>query len=73
MRKKVRKNRHKRHESWHKHCPTGKEWFTSELSAMRKINHYKNIEDNKRKPVRAYLCEFCGDWHLTSKPYREDY
>jgi predicted RNase H-like nuclease (RuvC/YqgF family) len=42
--------------------------FSDENSALFTI---KKIEENstiKKKPNRAYLCEKCNCWHLTSRP-----
>lgn len=40
--------------------PTGKRLYKSEAAAM--MAH--------PEMPRAYRCEYCGGWHLTSKPAR---
>ncbi len=37
-------------------------------NAMRKTWRYG---DGRPKPVRAYQCDRCGLWHLTSKPLNQ--
>lgn len=59
-----------KHAEWRKHCKSGKEWFASKSDAEVKLVTYQLIGSGEKKPVRAYQCEFCRDWHLTSKPYR---
>ncbi|MFC0182476.1 hypothetical protein ACFFJX_07860 [Pseudarcicella hirudinis] len=38
----------------------------SKALAIRKIDEYAAIADNRKKPLRAYLCLECGYYHLTS-------
>lgn len=40
--------------------------FLSKAIAIRKIDEYVAIKDNRTKPVRAYRCDECGYFHLTS-------
>jgi len=40
--------------------------FIDENFAMQYINILKKTSKRERKPVRAYLCEHCLTWHLTS-------
>lgn len=37
-----------------------------EIAKLNRKKHYR-----KRMPVRSYLCEFCGQHHLTSKTEQE--
>lgn len=49
-------------------CPvTGKHRYPSQYHAERKLEAiaYNPGQINKR-PTRAYLCEHCFKWHLTS-------
>jgi hypothetical protein len=50
-------------------CITGKFWYGSEMEAKasgRFIEHSK-----VDRWLRAYRCDKCNGWHLTSKPLRE--
>jgi predicted nuclease with TOPRIM domain len=47
--------------------PCRKVSFADEKAAINYINILQNTSKRKRKPVRAYLCEKCLTWHLTSK------
>ncbi len=40
--------------------------FPSEKDAKHEIRRIQNLEQENKKPVRAYECEKCGGWHLTS-------
>ena len=41
--------------------------FESKLTAIAASRRVRHPSSNK---VRAYLCESCGKWHLTSTPER---
>jgi uncharacterized protein (DUF3820 family) len=41
--------------------------FTTLEEATHYINQAKEVEQEHKKPTRAYNCEKCGLWHLTSK------
>lgn len=45
--------------------------FPNEKSAKYKITQLRNVEQDHKKPVRAYECEKCGGWHLTSISYEK--
>ncbi len=52
-------------------CPkTGKVRFRDELSAKTSMSHVAEMSDRERVPVRVYQCEFCLDWHMTSREER---
>ncbi len=39
--------------------------------ALRKVRALSaRLYPGRRMPHRVYVCPFCGDWHLTSKPKR---
>jgi hypothetical protein len=46
--------------------PCDKITFYSEKDAKAEINRIKAREQENKKPVRAYQCDVCGAWHLTS-------
>lgn len=49
----------------HGHCPvSGKVSFSSESSAQRRVNRYGDI-------TRAYYCEDCDGYHITSQALPE--
>lgn len=51
---------------------TGKFVFASEKIAKQELKRIRQLYANKKEkeekkiPVRAYYCEVCGGWHLTS-------
>ncbi len=54
-------------------CTTRKRGYASQRTAREAINFIKkgrsrNKNNNKSIPQREYLCEECGQWHLTSRP-----
>ena len=36
--------------------------------AVTALHAIKNCDNDGKKPIRAYECDRCGKWHLTSKP-----
>jgi len=46
------------------HC--SKVYFSDERFAQEYINKLQRTSNRRIKPVRAYLCEKCLNWHLTS-------
>jgi hypothetical protein len=59
------------------YCPIAskfKQLFESESKAMNSIKFNKDdFDDKNHVPCRAYYCEACGGWHLTSLPsYNEN-
>lgn len=45
--------------------------FANEESANHYIKKLKKTSTRSVIPVRAYLCEKCHNWHLTSIPTKE--
>jgi len=41
--------------------------FVSEKSADKEIKRIRKRPGKYKKPCRAYLCEFCNGYHLTSQ------
>jgi tRNA(Ile)-lysidine synthase TilS/MesJ len=49
-------------------CRTGKSPFHDQAAAKAAITRIRQSGEQRDKtPTRAYLCEFCHRWHLTSK------
>jgi len=50
-------------------CPTGKnQYSTKHLAEMSLIDiHIHRNFPPDQGPQNVYVCEFCGEWHLTSK------
>lgn len=46
--------------------PCEKKGYLSRKEAMYDINKIKYVDQNHKKPIRAYKCEYCEMWHLTS-------
>lgn len=50
-------------------CPvTGKVLYPDRSTARQALAQLQVIPE--RRVCRIYRCEFCGAWHLTSKPFR---
>lgn len=47
---------------------TGKLVYVSEKDAKTELREIQK-SDSEKKPVRAYECDKCSGWHLTSIPY----
>ena len=49
--------------------------FESEQKALKfmEFNQDLMLEENGKAPIRAYYCEVCGGWHLTSHLYNGHY
>ena len=48
-------------------CRTGKRAYRDEQQAKNAITRIRQVgEKRDTSPERAYSCEFCGRWHLTS-------
>jgi hypothetical protein len=45
-----------------------KQRFRSEASAVAELVSIRQTANNSYIPVRAYECEWCHGWHLTSQP-----
>lgn len=53
-------------------CPqTGKLRYRTQASAERMMTYLRANKDAQRV-CRAYECQFCAGWHLTSKPERAE-
>ncbi len=50
---------------------TDKVIYPSEKDAKHEINKIKSYMQGGKKPERAYECEKCGGWHLTSIPHEQ--
>jgi len=52
-------------------CGRTKMLFDNEKSALNfiKFNGEALSEESGKAPVRAYYCNLCGGWHVTSNPY----
>ena len=52
-------------------CNRPKMLFETEKKAENfiKFNAEEIKSTNGRAPVRTYFCEFCGGWHVTSRPH----
>lgn len=46
--------------------------FINEKFAQEYLNKLKQTSVRLKKPKRAYLCEHCLNWHLTSSPEEKD-
>jgi hypothetical protein len=51
--------------------PCEKIMYPSEKAAKTEIRRIEKLEQENKKPVRAYECEKCGAWHLTSIPFEK--
>lgn len=49
-----------------------KKAYKDKRFAVQALHTITNVVDGKRKPVRAYRCDICQKWHLTSKAIDED-
>lgn len=50
-------------------CPTGKNRYSTQFlaeAALIEIHIHRNFLPDQG-PQNVYQCEYCGDWHLTSK------
>lgn len=48
----------------------GKASFASKTEAMERLDEIKDETVLPKKPVRAYRCDVCSFWHLTSMSIR---
>lgn len=46
--------------------------FATEVAAQLHIAKLKRTSNRNKIPKRAYLCEHCNGWHLTSSDKNED-
>jgi len=47
--------------------PCEKVCWVTEKAAKDEIKRIDKVKQKKRKPTRAYECDKCGGWHLTSQ------
>lgn len=52
--------------------PCEKYTYVDEGEARKALKLIKQDKRTHKKPVRAYQCEVCGYWHLTSKQLIEN-
>ena len=50
----------------------GKIRYKSKKQAVAHLHNIQNYKVSHKIPVRAYKCEQCPYWHLTSKTIEED-
>jgi hypothetical protein len=49
-------------------CSTGKKSYPSEIRAKAELTIMANgLNKREKTPVRAYKCNLCRQWHLTSR------
>lgn len=48
--------------------PCLKTTYPTENDAKKVLKQVRQIIQKHKKPIRAYACEKCGGWHLTSMP-----
>lgn len=48
-----------------------KQSFSTEKIAKIELQRIRKLEQVHKKPVRAYECDQCGAWHLTSIPFEK--
>jgi hypothetical protein len=62
----------KSHEYKYEPIPCEKNAYVDEDAAKKALKLIKQDKRDHKKPNRAYQCEICGFWHLTSKPLTEN-
>lgn len=50
-------------------CPTGKQRYRDRIAALLALSKISGETNRVRIERRAYRCEKCRGWHLTSQPY----
>jgi hypothetical protein len=58
--------------AWKKRNCERKRGFNLEVKAKVNALARMNARHGDRKPLRVYLCDVCGKWHLTSKRANPD-
>lgn len=48
-------------------CPVCGKVCYDKKSAMTAVNYAKHKNEHHKIPIRAYYCEDCNYWHLTSQ------
>jgi hypothetical protein len=52
-------------------CPSGKVKFEKKIEALICVVHWEfKDERHGPRPIRVYLCNLCGAYHVTSQPPR---
>ena len=54
-------------------CGRKKLLFETEKKALRYLEFNGEAIQREGETLRAYYCEGCGGWHITSKPYKPSY
>lgn len=44
--------------------------YASAKWALLDIDRINKKSTRYKLPIRAYLCQFCGAWHITSEEYK---
>ena len=52
--------------------PCKKTYFADEKTALQYVERLQNTSKRKVVPDRAYLCERCLNWHITSLPLKKE-
>lgn len=55
-------------------CPTGKKRYPGEIRAKYALGlavAARSVHPDQRREIRAYLCNLCKGWHLTSQEFKE--
>jgi hypothetical protein len=50
------------------HIRCKKKAYKDKAAALAVMHQIQNKDDGKKKPIRAYECEACRKWHITSTP-----
>lgn len=45
-----------------------KRYFPTKQDAKNSLSKIREVNQTEDRPVRAYECEYCSGWHLTSMP-----
>jgi hypothetical protein len=53
-------------------CPSGKVGYASHRRAMMAVGKIVFYSRREEVPQRAYRCQRCRRWHLTSQPRRRE-
>lgn len=53
-------------------CPSGKRRYRDRIGAQLALAVINRRSGGRRRETRAYRCDTCRDWHLTSQPARRN-